>query len=226
MDDESCIIRICNSRGNNYCALFIIIHYKGLTFFVDKLRVKLRDFSKGDLYMEIGLVQVYCGNGKGKTTSAIGQGIRATGRGLKVIMIQFLKGRPTGELKTLSKLEPDFKVFRFEKERGFYKQLTSTEQEELKMEIENAMKFAKKIFDTKECDVLILDEILGVLENKIISDEELSTFIKSKPQNMELILTGRKLPEGLKEYADYISEINVIKHPYTKGINAREGIEY
>lgn len=176
--------------------------------------------------MEIGLVHVYCGYGKGKTTSAIGQGIRSTGRGLKVIMIQFLKGGPSGELKTLAKLEPDFKVFRFEKERGFYKNLTFTELEELKMEIENAMKFAKKIFDTKECDVLILDEILGVIENDILSEEDLITFIKYKPHNMELILTGRKLPDGLNEIADYISEIKAIKHPYEKGILAREGIEY
>ncbi|PKM50480.1 MAG: cob(I)yrinic acid a,c-diamide adenosyltransferase [Firmicutes bacterium HGW-Firmicutes-7] len=176
--------------------------------------------------MEIGLVHVYCGNGKGKTTSAIGQGIRATGRGLKVIMIQFLKGKPTGELKTLAKLEPDFKVFRFEKERNFFNNLTLTEKDELKMEIENAMKFARKIFETKECDILILDEILGVLQNKIISEENFGDFIKSKPYNMELILTGRILPDSLKEYADYISEINIIKHPYESGIKAREGIEY
>lgn len=176
--------------------------------------------------MEIGLVQVYCGEGKGKTTAAIGQGVRAMGRGLKVIMIQFLKGGLSGELKTLSKLEPEFKVFRFEKARGFFNELSSSEKSELKMEIANAMKFAKKVFDTKECDMLILDEILGVIENKLVTEEEMLTFIANKPQDMELVLTGRKLPETLKEQVDYISEIQFIKHPYEKGIGAREGIEY
>lgn len=176
--------------------------------------------------MEIGLVQVYCGEGKGKTTAAIGQGIRAMGRGLKVIMIQFLKGGISGELKTLSKLEPEFKVFRFEKARDFFNELSPIEKKELKMEISNAMKFAKKVFDTKECDLLILDEILGVVENHLVTEEELITFVKGKPQGIELILTGRKLPETLKSHADYISEIQPVKHPYEKGMGAREGIEY
>lgn len=176
--------------------------------------------------MEIGLIHVYYGDGKGKTSSAIGQGIRAIGQGLKVIMIQFLKGYLSGEIKALARLEPDFKVFNFEKERDFYINLNDKQKEELKMEIANALKFGKKIFDTKECDVLILDEILGVIENQIISKEELIEFIKSKPNNMELILTGRKIPDDLKEYVDYISEIVEIKHPYQKGITAREGIEY
>jgi len=176
--------------------------------------------------MEIGLVQVYCGEGKGKTTAAIGQGIRAMGRGLKVIMIQFLKGGISGELKTLSKLEPEFKVFRFEKARGFFNELSPTEKNELKMEISNAVKFAKKVFDTKECDLLILDEILGAVENHLIAEEELVTFVKSKPQGMELVLTGRKLPVTLKDHVDYISEITPVKHPYKRGVGAREGIEY
>lgn len=176
--------------------------------------------------MEIGLIHVYYGDGKGKTSSAIGQGIRAIGQGLKVIMIQFLKGYSSGEMKSLSRLEPDFKVFNFEKERGFYINLNDKQKEELKMEIANAIKFGKKIFDTQECDILILDEILGVIENKIIEKEEFIKFIESKPDNMELIITGRKLPDYLKEYADYISEIVEIKHPYHKGIEAREGIEY
>lgn len=176
--------------------------------------------------METGLVQVYCGYGKGKTTAAIGQGIRATGRGLKVIMIQFLKGGPSGELKSLAKLEPEFKVFRFEKDRDFYFALSVAEKDELKTEVINALQFAKKVFDTKECDILILDEILSVVENNIIDDTELKAFIRSKPCSMELILTGRKLPLSLAEDMDYISEISQAKHPYEKGIDAREGIEY
>lgn len=176
--------------------------------------------------MEIGLVQIYCGEGKGKTTAAIGQGIRAVGKGLKVIMIQFLKGGSSSELKTLAKLEPEFKVFRFEKARGFFHELSYNDKEELKMEIANAMKFARKIYDTKECDILILDEILGVIENNILTEDQIISFIEGKPTSMELILTGRKLPSTVASKADYISEILAVKHPFEKGIGAREGIEY
>lgn len=176
--------------------------------------------------MEIGLVHAICGDGKGKTTAAIGQGIRSTGHGMKVIMLQFLKGGITGELKTLGRLEPDFKVFRFEKERGFYPLLPAKEQEEVKMEIENAFQFAKKLLETKECDVLILDEIFGVIENKILSIDALKKFIQLKPKTMELILTGRVVPGELLKQMDYISRIAGVKHPYEQGYKAREGIEY
>lgn len=176
--------------------------------------------------MEIGLVQAYCGEGKGKTTAAIGQGIRAVGRGFKVVMIQFLKGTHTGEIESLLRLEPEFKIFRFEKDRGFYNELTVKDKEEVKMEIDNAFKFAKKILETKECDILILDEILGVLYNDIMSVNELNEFVLAKPKEMELILTGRFLPEEIKHNIDYISFVKQIKHPYQKGICARKGIEF
>ena len=176
--------------------------------------------------MEVGLIEAYCGQGKGKTTAAVGLGIRAVGNGYKVIMIQFLKGSQTGELKTLAKLEPEFKVFRFEKPRGFYFTLSDGEKEEVKMEVANAFKFARKVMDTKECDILILDEIFGVVQNGILAEEELLQFIRSKPQNMELVMTGRVIPESIKENCDYVSEINPVKHPYEQGIAARKGIEF
>lgn len=176
--------------------------------------------------MDMGLVQAYCGLGKGKTTAAIGQGIRALGSDHKVIMIQFLKGGVMGEVKTLKKLEPDFKVFTFEKKRDFFYKLSKDEKEELKMEIENALKFAKKVLETKECDVLILDEILGVIENEIISVESINEMIINKPREVEIILTGRILPKSMIENIDYISNIKKEKHPFDRGVGAREGIEY
>ncbi|MBC7960890.1 MAG: cob(I)yrinic acid a,c-diamide adenosyltransferase [Vallitaleaceae bacterium] len=176
--------------------------------------------------MELGLVQVYCGFGKGKTTAAIGQGIRATGRGLKVMMIQFIKGGPAGELNVLNKLEPDFQVFRFEKDRDFYFALSAEQKEEMKLEINQALKFVDEVMASKACDLLILDEVLGVVENGIISESDLKAKIKNRPSSMELILTGRKLPLSLVDDVDYISEISQAKHPYERGIDAREGIEY
>lgn len=176
--------------------------------------------------MDNGLVQIYCGNGKGKTTAAIGLGIRAIGRDLKVIMIQFLKHSDTGECKTLKCLEPEFKVFHFEKPRGFTWTLTPEEREEKKEEIKNAMNFACKVLDTGECDILILDEILGVIQAGFIDQQEVCDMIDNKPEGTELVLTGRVLPDSLAKRADYISQIDAVKHPINAGISAREGIEH
>ncbi|ONI43654.1 cob(I)yrinic acid a,c-diamide adenosyltransferase [Candidatus Epulonipiscioides gigas] len=176
--------------------------------------------------MREGLVQIYCGDGKGKTTASIGLGIRAVGSGLKVIMIQFLKSDTSGEIKVLKTLEPNFKTFHFEKQHGFFWELSDEEKSELKNEIEIAMKFAKKVMDTEECDVLILDEILGVIENNLYSEDLLVDFIVSKKDTVELILTGRNVPEKIKDISDYISNITKEKHPMDIGIEARKGIEY
>lgn len=173
-----------------------------------------------------GLTQVYCGPGKGKTTAAIGLGIRALGNNLKVIMIQFLKNDNTGECKLLKTLEPGFKVFHFEKERGFTWTLTDEEKSELIQEIHMALKFAKKVMDTGECDILILDEILGVIDHGFADVKELLNLIEEKPEFMELVITGRKLPEVLEDKVDYISLIEAVKHPMEKGVMARPGIEY
>ena len=176
--------------------------------------------------MENGLVQVYYGKGKGKTTAAIGLGIRALGNDYKVIMIQFLKHDTTGECRMIKALEPNFKIFHFEKKRGFTWQLNEEEKQELKSETSNALKFASKVMDTGQCDVLILDEILNSLELGFISEEEVCNLIDSKSDDVELVLTGRSLPESIAKRADYISCIENIKHPMEKGIDARRGIEY
>lgn len=176
--------------------------------------------------MKQGLTQVYCGNGKGKTTAAIGLGIRALGNNMKVIMIQFLKNDHSGECKFLKTLEPGFKVFHFEKNRGFTWNLTEEEKKEQKQEIEMAVKFARKVMDTGECDILILDEILAAVEHGYISVQTLLEVIANRPEAMELVLTGRVLPEEIEGRVDYISAIHAVKHPMEKGIDARIGIEY
>lgn len=176
--------------------------------------------------MEKGLVEVYYGTGKGKTTAAIGLGIRALGNNYKVIMVQFLKNTDTCECKMLKNLEPQFKVFNFEKRRGFTWELTDDEKLEVTSETQNALKFASKVMDTGECDVLILDEILNTVGLGFISEEVLCDFIDNKPEEVELILTGRTLSEEIAKRADYISCIDAIKHPMEKGIDARPGIEY
>lgn len=176
--------------------------------------------------MDKGLIQVYTGDGKGKTTAAIGQGIRAYGRGKTVYMVQFLKSSETGELLTLKNLEPGFRVIRFEKERGFIWSLSKTEIEELKCEILRAFDFVKETFRDNACDVLILDEIMAVLGNGLIGINDVLDIVKNKPENIELILTGRNVPSEIIEVADYVSQVECLKHPFEKGIAAREGIEY
>lgn len=172
-----------------------------------------------------GLVQIYTGEGKGKTTAAIGQGVRSAGYGLKVVMVQFLKGGYTGELTTIANID-NFNIYRFEKERDFVWNLSEDEKEELKKEIRIGYEFIKKHIDECSCDVLIVDEIMGAHYNNFVSVDEIKYLINNKKQSMELILTGRDVPEEIIELADLVTEMKMIKHPFEKGIGAREGIEY
>lgn len=161
--------------------------------------------------MEKGLVKVYCGVGKGKSQSSLGRAVVCASEGKSVFVVQFLKGRTSGQLDYLRKLEPDIKFFRFEKERKYFETLTSEEREEEKINIVNGMHFARKVVSIDECDVLVLDEVLGLIDLGIISADDLISLIQKKPFNMELILTGRNLPEELIPYTDYISRIDVVK---------------
>ena len=176
--------------------------------------------------LETGLVQVYTGEGKGKTTAAIGQGIRAYGNGLKVYMLQFLKGGKTGELATIDELGENFKIFRFEKPKDFTWNLTEEEKEELRLEIREGYNFALNAVKENKCDVLIIDEIMAVLSNKFLTVEEVLHLIDNKPKSMELILTGRNVPSEIIEKSNLVTEMKCIKHYFNEGIPAREGIEY
>lgn len=176
--------------------------------------------------LEKGLVQVYTGEGKGKTTAAIGQGIRAYGNGLKVYMLQFLKGGKTGELKTIDELGDNFKIFRFEKPKDFTWNLTEEEKEELRLEIREGYNFALEAVKENKCDVLIIDEIMAVLSNKFLTVEDVLHIIENKPKTMELILTGRNVPKEILERSNLVTEMKCIKHYFNEGVPAREGIEY
>lgn len=172
------------------------------------------------------MIQAYYGEGKGKTTAAIGQGIRAIGNHYKVIMIQFLKNDDTCECKFLKHLEPDFTVFHFEKKHGFTWELNEEEKQELRSETSNALKFAAKVIDAGQCDVLILDEILNSISLGFANEADVCALMDNRSEELELILTGRELPSSIAKRADYISYINKVKHPIDQGIEARKGIEY
>ena len=163
--------------------------------------------------MEKGFVKVYCGEGKGKSQSSLGRALICASEGKSVFVVQFLKGRTSGQLSYLRKLEPDIKFFRFEKEKAYYENLSPKAREEEKINIINGMHFARKVISIEECDVLVLDEVLGLIDLGIISADDVIDLIDRKPENMELILTGRNLPEQIIPYADYISSLDVVKMP-------------
>ena len=162
--------------------------------------------------MKKGLINIYYGEGKGKSTASLGRALVSASEGKEVFIIQFLKGRLPGNLAYLERLEPEVKVFRFEKFLKYYEELTDEEKKEEINNILNGVHFAKKVLTIGECDLLILDEILGLVDLGIITVQEVVQLIKAKPEDMELIMTGRILPEELKEVADYISCIGIVKN--------------
>lgn len=173
-----------------------------------------------------GLVHIYTGNGKGKTTAAIGLGIRACGRGLKVLMVQFLKSAETGEMFIIKRLEPDFTLFRGKESRKFTWNMDEKELEEAKKEQKEIFDFAVNSACSGRLDLLIMDEVLTAVNMEMISLEDVVNFLNSRPEKPEVVLTGRNAPEELVRLADYVSEIRAVKHPMDKGVKARKGIEF
>lgn len=172
-----------------------------------------------------GLVHIYTGNGKGKTTAALGLGVRACGRGLKVLMVQFLKGAPTGEMYSLKALEPGFVLYRGKETKKFTWEMNEEEKAQTAAEQSRNFEHAIGMVSGGGLDLLILDEALGAISSGMLDKEAVVKFIKEKPENLELVLTGRGATPELIELADYVSEIRAVKHPAEKGIKARKGIE-
>lgn len=175
--------------------------------------------------MELGLIHIYCGDGKGKTTAAMGLGMRAVGRDKKVLLTQFLKDNETGELNSIEKLGTNFVVFKGIPVRKFFKFMSPEEQINLKNEHANRFREVTQKAIAENFDVLILDEIIASTNLDLISLDEVVEFLENKPKGLEVVLTGRNPNEKLVELADYVSEIKAVKHPYEKGINSRIGIE-
>jgi cob(I)alamin adenosyltransferase len=173
--------------------------------------------------LERGLVQVYTGNGKGKTSAAFGVALRAVGRGLKVFIIQFIKGGfDYGELYVVDKL-PNLTLKAFG--RGEFVTEKPAGKEDVALANE-ALALAEEAVRGGRYDVVILDELSVALSLNLISLEEVLKLIKEKPKHVELILTGRDAPEEIVEAADLVTEMKEVKHPYKKGFPARKGIEY
>lgn len=172
--------------------------------------------------MNFGMVHIYTGDGKGKTTAAVGLCYRCAGQGGKVLMTSFLKDFDSGEYITK---KPSFDIFVKNAFSGFFNELSEEEKEAASKNAEEQLGevFHKAVFE--DYDLLVLDEVLFAASVGCIDINYLKKIILSKPKKLELVLTGRNCPEQLFDLADYISVINCVKHPYEKGCGSRIGIE-
>lgn len=175
--------------------------------------------------MDKGYIQVYTGDGKGKTTAALGLALRAVGRGFKVVMIQFLKGTHTGELESVNKLAPDFSIIRFGETKKFIFQMDDEEKKELGLKIQEELDGLNEFLKQNPCDILILDEILGSIHTGLVPLNRILLLLDTKPEGMEIVLTGRDLPMEIAQRAHLITEMKAIKHYMDAGVQARIGIE-
>lgn len=172
-----------------------------------------------------GLLIVHTGNGKGKTTAALGLALRAWGQGFKVLILQFIKGGwKYGELKAIAQLAPNLVLHQMGE--GFVKNSVGDEKEKHRQAAEETLKLAKQEMDAGKWDMMILDEINYAVKFGLISLEDVLTLIAHKPDTMHLVMTGRDAKEEIIAQADLVTEMKEIKHPYQKGIKAQQGVEF
>lgn len=174
-----------------------------------------------------GRILINTGEGKGKTTAALGLAMRAAGHGFKVLILQFIKsGGITGEIKIIEKLKPQIEIKQLGK--GFIRfkdgcpQPTRTQVENAN----NAFKYAREKICSDKYDIIILDEINNIISYGLLKVEEVIEVMKNKPEDLCIILTGRNAPPELVKIADTVTEMKEIKHAFGQGIRARKGIEY
>ncbi len=174
--------------------------------------------------LEQGLVSIFTGDGKGKTTAAIGTAVRAAGHGLRVFIVFFMKSEDYlyGEANALSKLA-NITMTSFGHKGWVNKDNVKLEHKE---QARLALAAAREAIHSGNYDLVVLDEVNVAINYKLISLDEVGKLIKDKPQNVELILTGRYAEPKLVQMADLVTEMLMIKHPYTRGIKARRGIDY
>ncbi len=173
-----------------------------------------------------GFVIVYTGDGKGKTTAALGMAFRAIGRGWRVLMVQFMKGTwHYAELDTAQRLAPDLEIVPMGK--GFYRILDDhyTEEEHHQAALA-ALAFARSKMLSGEYDLLILDEVNNAVSTGLLPLDQVMQLLNDKPSDFNVVLTGRGAPQELIDRADLVTEMREIKHPYQKGIFAQKGIDF
>lgn len=172
-----------------------------------------------------GLVHIYCGDGKGKTSAAVGLAVRAAGHGMKVLVVRFLKTENSGEVEVMRSI-PGITVTPCDRTFGFVFRMTEDQKKEAALYYQSRFDMAAQEAVQGQYDLLILDEILASCNYGMVQEQSVTEFLKNRPESLEVVLTGREPSENLLELADYVSEICMRKHPYQKGIPARLGIEF
>lgn len=161
--------------------------------------------------MEKGMIYIYSGEGHGKSPAALGRAVQTACSGKDVVIIQFLKGKGLEESEFVKRLEPEIKIFRFEKSDEDFANLSEERKAEEIYNIKNGLNFAKKVMNTGECGLLILDEVLGLVDNNIISVEELKNLMACKPEEMDIIMTGITLNDEVCMIADEVNKVETMR---------------
>ena len=161
--------------------------------------------------MKHGKIKIFTGTGRGKTPAALGLALQTAAGGGQVTIIQFLKGRGLGESEFVKRLEPEIKLFRFEKAEDCFDDLSEEEKKEAIMNIKNGLGFARKVLSTGECDLLVLDEVLGLVDNKIITVDELKEILGARSESTTIVLTGITLSDDICMLADEVSKLETVK---------------
>lgn len=172
--------------------------------------------------MEQGLIHIYCGDGKGKTTCAFGLALRCAGDGYPVRIVQFLKGGETGEVTAMQHI-PNVTLLRVKQGTKFTFQMNDEEKVQARQAHSALLEAA--FDDTEGLRMLVLDEIMAACSTGMVAEERLLALLRQKPEQLEVVMTGRNPSEQLLELADYVTEMKKIRHPYDRGIGARQGIE-
>lgn len=175
--------------------------------------------------MNTGLVHLYYGDGKGKTTAALGQALRALGYGRRVVLVQFLKNTPCGELTALQCLDR-ITVLRGKAGAHFTFAMTEDERRQTRAIHEGNLTQALALVKAGQCELLILDEVTDALQAGLLDEALLREAVLEKPPALELVLTGHRPDDWLLEAADYVTEMKKHRHPFDRGVPAREGVEF
>lgn len=170
-----------------------------------------------------GLIHIYCGDGKGKTTAAVGLAIRAASAGMNVVFAQFFKPGNSSEIKGL-RCFANIRLLHCSKHYGLWKRMG--EEKRLQAKEDYTALLEQVLSASETADMLVLDEAISACNHGVISEERLRDFLRNKPEKLEVVLTGRAPSGGLLDLADYVTEMKKVKHPFDRGIPARRGIEF
>lgn len=170
-----------------------------------------------------GLIHIYCGDGKGKTTAAVGLALRAAGAGKHVVLTQFFKDGSSSEIAMLRQI-PGIRVMHCKNVPGFFFRMTPEQKEQCRRDY--TAWFRQVTEQAGNADLLVLDEMLSACNNGVVPLEDVEAFLKTKPEGLEVVLTGRNPAPSLVDAADYVTQMCKRKHPFDNGIPARKGIEF